>query len=106
MSKRGFRHFGVEDAGPSDERGDFVVKSGAGRAFHGLGREAGFMAGWWARAFVSGASMACILDGRTGADRAASAFLNFGSSAAAYPYDGPAKAPKARNGWRWGLAAR
>ena len=26
VSKRGFRHFGVEDAGPSDERGDFVVK--------------------------------------------------------------------------------
>ena len=26
VSKRGFRHFGVEDAGPSDERGDFVVR--------------------------------------------------------------------------------
>ena len=26
MSKQGFRHFEVEDAGPSDERGDFAVR--------------------------------------------------------------------------------
>ena len=26
ISRRGFRHFEVDDAGPSDERGDFVVK--------------------------------------------------------------------------------
>ena len=51
------------------------------------------MKGWWVRyKFVNCAAMAYSRRA-PGADRAASAFLNFGSSAAAYPYDGPAKVP-------------
>ena len=50
------------------------------------------MKGWWVRyKFVIGASMAYSRRA-PGADRAASAFLNFASSAAAYPSEPPAKA--------------